>query len=68
MDHKETEGGVWQLIGKVSRPCTRMSFGARVWSGLDEDMLIKGVRISDGICDKIWMRLLLSKINRGGIL
>lgn len=66
MNHREIEGGVWQLTGKVSRPHTRMSFGARVWLGLDEDTLIKGVRISDGICDKIWMRFLISKINRGG--
>lgn len=34
-----------------------MGFGAWVWLGLDEDKLIKGVRISDGISDKIWVRL-----------
>lgn len=43
MDHREIEGGLWQLIGQVSGPRTRMGFGARVWLGLDEDMLIKGV-------------------------
>lgn len=58
----------WQLIGKVSRPRARMGFGARVWLRLDEDTLITGVRIFEGISDKIWMRFPISKINRGGIL
>lgn len=66
MGHRETEGRVWQLIGKVSRPRTRMGFGARGQLGLDEDTLIKGVRTSEGISDKIWMRLPIS--NRVGIL
>lgn len=60
----------WSVAGhwESFKTMYRIGFGVRVWLRLGDNMLIKGVRISDGIRDKIWMRLPISKINRGGIL
>lgn len=55
-----------QLTGKVSRPHIRMGLGTGVWLKVDEDKLIKGVRIPGGISDKIWVILPILKIKRGG--